>query len=107
MKITVDGLEGAKNNRAELEDVQGVIILARVDGGTVRAVLGEWTTLDMAMAYKSLTAGDDEVTRKMKMAIMLTGALPDFEQDHIVDRTEDIVDPDANPFAEFMEGNRE
>ena len=90
--ITIDGL---KDGQETIEQLDGAIILYRTDDGAGRAVVGNLSVRDMAFMFKTITAGDNELTKRIIMAKEIADIMPEFDPDDCVE----LVD---NPFLDFM-----
>lgn len=105
-KLTVT-LEGATEDPKVFEDLEGVILLLRTPVGVARIICGGLSFTDMAMMIKSLYSGDDEITKKLKLARAVSEIAPEFSKENTVEIDETEMDKVNNPFKDLIETIRE
>lgn len=105
-KLTVT-LEGATEGPKVFEDLEGVILLLRTPLGVARIVCGNLSITDFAMMIKSLYSGDDDATKKLKLAKAVTEFVPEFSKEDMVEIDETEMDKVNNPFKDLIETIRE
>ncbi len=83
-----------------IENAKGILALTREADGIRKCMVGELSTLDLALMIKAIAAGDGRENSKLKKAWMLSVVLSDYADDKIVDMTpkEDGLN---DPFAEL------
>lgn len=105
-KLTVT-LEGATEGPKVFDELEGVILLLRTPVGVARIVCGNLSITDTAMMIKALYSGDDEVTKKLKLAKAVTEFTPEFSKEDTVEIDETEMDKVNNPFKDLIETIRE
>lgn len=105
-KLTVT-LEGATEDPKVFEDLEGVILLLRTPVGVARIICGGLSFTDMAMMIKSLYSGDDEITKKLKLARAVSEIAPEFSKENTVEIDETEMDKVNNPFNDLIKTIRE
>ena len=105
-KLTVT-LEGASEDPKVFDELEGVILLLRTPVGVARIICGALSFKDMAMMIKSLYSGDDESTKKLKVARSLAELAPEFSKEDTVEIDETEMDKVNNPFKDLIETIRE
>lgn len=105
-KLTVT-LEGATEDPKVFDELEGVILLLRTPVGVARIICGALSFKDMAMMIKSLYSGDDEPTKKLKVAKALSEIAPEFSKEDTVEIDETEMDKVNNPFKDLIETIRE
>lgn len=105
-KLTVT-LEGATEGPKVFDELEGVILLLRTPLGVTRIICGGLSFTDMAMMIKSLYSGDDEITKKLKLARAVSEIAPEFSKENTVEIDETEMDKVNNHFKDLIETIRE
>lgn len=99
MRITVEGVSAEP---LVFENVRGSVMLMRTDEGVRKAVLGPIRMMEMVLMMKTLTSGEGEANKKIRMAMQMANAL---ELDDLKVRDETpLVNGLNDPFSELMGG---
>lgn len=99
MRITVEGVSAEP---LVFENVRGSVMLMRTEEGVRKAVLGPIRMMEMVLMLKTLTSGEGEVNKKIRMAMQMANAL---ELDDLKVRDETpLVNGLNDPFSELLGG---
>lgn len=105
-KLTVT-LEGATEDPKVFDELEGVILLLRTPIGVARIVCGNLSIIDMTMMIKAIYSGDDETTKKLKLAKVAGEFAPEFSKEDTVEIDETEMDKVNNPFNDLIKTIRE
>lgn len=105
-KLTVT-LEGATEDPKVYDELEGVILLLRTPVGVARIICGNLSFIDIAAMIKSLYSGDDETTKKLKLAKAASELAPEFSKEDMVEIDETEMDKVNNPFNDLIKTIRE
>lgn len=99
MRITVEGVSAEP---LVFENVRGSVMLMRTEEGVRKAVLGPIRMMEMVLMLKTLTSGEGEANKKIRMAMQMANAL---ELDDLKVRDETpLVNGLNDPFSELLGG---